>query len=50
VVVAHHLNAIRQADVIFVVKGSAVVERGTHEALLAREGLYAELYRIQAAG
>ena len=50
VVVAHHLNAIRHADVIFVVKGSAVVEQGTHEALLASGGLYAELYRIQAAG
>ena len=50
VIVAHHLNAIRHADVIFVVKGSAVVEQGTHEALLARGGVYAELYRIQAAG
>jgi ATP-binding cassette, subfamily B, bacterial len=50
VIVAHHLNAIRHADAIFVVKGSAVVEQGTHEALLARGGLYAELYRIQAAG
>jgi subfamily B ATP-binding cassette protein MsbA len=50
IVVAHHLNTIRKADVIFVVKGSAIVEQGTHEALLARNGVYAELYRIQAAG
>jgi len=50
IVIAHHLNAIRHADVIFVVKGSEIVEHGTHESLLARGGLYAELYAIQAAG
>jgi len=50
IVIAHHLNAIRHADVIFVVKGSEIVEHGTHETLLARGGLYAELYAIQASG
>jgi ATP-binding cassette subfamily B protein len=49
VVIAHHLGTIRHADVIFVVKDAEVVEQGTHEALLAKDGLYAELYRIQTA-
>jgi ATP-binding cassette, subfamily B, bacterial len=48
IVIAHHLHSIRHADVIFVVDGSAIVEHGTHEALLARGGVYAELYRLQA--
>ncbi len=47
IVIAHHLSTIRHADVIFVVNGSQVAEYGTHEALLARGGLYAELHRIQ---
>jgi len=50
VVIAHHLSTIRQADVIFVVNGSQVVEHGTHDALLANGGLYAELHRIQTTG
>jgi subfamily B ATP-binding cassette protein MsbA len=50
VVIAHHLSTIRHADVIFVVNGSQVAECGTHEALLASGGLYAELHRIQTAG
>jgi len=47
IVIAHHLSTIRHADVIFVVKDAEVVERGTHEALLASGGLYADLYEIQ---
>src|SRR5205814_9031466 len=49
VVIAHHLGTIRHADVIFVVKDAEVVERGTHDELLARGGLYAELHRIQTS-
>jgi len=48
VVIAHHLGTIRHADVIFVLKDSELVEQGTHEALLARNGVYADLYRIQS--
>ena len=48
VVIAHHLGTIRHADVIFVLKDSALVEQGTHEALLARNGVYADLHRIQS--
>jgi len=50
IVIAHHLGTIRHADVIFVVNGSQVVEHGTHDALLASGGLYAELHRIQMTG
>jgi ABC-type multidrug transport system fused ATPase/permease subunit len=46
-VVAHHLATIQQADVIFVVKDHAIVERGTHAELLASGGFYSELYDLQ---
>jgi ATP-binding cassette subfamily B protein len=47
--VAHHLGTIRHADVIFVVKDSELVEKGTHEELLAAGGIYAELHKIQTS-
>ena len=47
IVVAHHLATIQQADVIFVVKEHAIVERGTHAELLASGGFYSELYDLQ---
>jgi ATP-binding cassette subfamily B protein len=47
VVIAHSLGTIRRADVIFVIKDSELVEHGTHEALLAQNGVYAELHSIQ---
>ncbi|MDO8794420.1 MAG: ABC transporter ATP-binding protein, partial [Vicinamibacterales bacterium] len=48
IVIAHHLATILKADAIFVVKDSHIVERGTHDQLLAAGGVYAELYRIQS--
>jgi len=50
IVIAHHLNTIRNADVIFVIKDAEVVERGTHDVLLAKGGVYADLWAIQSAG
>ena len=47
VVIAHRLSTIRNADLILAVQDGRVVERGTHEELLARGGLYADLYRRQ---
>ncbi|MFC4048859.1 ABC transporter ATP-binding protein [Actinomadura syzygii] len=47
VVIAHRLSTVRAADQILVVEDGRIVERGTHDALLAAEGRYAELYRTQ---
>ena len=46
-VIAHRLSTIRKADQILVLKEGAIVERGTHEALVEANGLYAKLARIQ---
>ena len=48
VFIAHHLASIRHADVIFVVSDAGVVEQGTHDALMATNGVYADLYRLQS--
>lgn len=49
VVIAHRLSTIRAADEILVVEAGRIVERGSHEDLLAAGGRYAELYRTQFA-
>jgi ABC-type multidrug transport system fused ATPase/permease subunit len=46
-VIAHRLSTIRAADTILVVDEGRIVERGTHDDLLAAGGRYAELYRTQ---
>ncbi|MEU4243558.1 ABC transporter ATP-binding protein [Actinoplanes sp. NPDC026619] len=48
-VIAHRLSTIREAHQILVLDSGQIVERGTHDELLAAGGLYAELYRIQFA-
>ena len=50
IVIAHRLATVRRADVIFVVDGGRVVEKGSHEELLARGGLYSRLYTLQFKG
>jgi ATP-binding cassette subfamily B protein len=49
IVIAHRLSTVRAADVIAVVEDGRVVEQGRHAELLARGGLYADLYRTQFA-
>jgi ATP-binding cassette, subfamily B, bacterial len=48
-VIAHRLSTVRNADLILVVDRGNIVERGTHEQLLARGGEYADLYHTQFA-
>ena len=46
-IIAHRLSTIRNADLILVMKDGDIVEQGTHEELLARNGFYADLYNSQ---
>jgi ATP-binding cassette subfamily B protein len=48
VLVSHRFSTVRMADLIVVLDGARVVETGTHDQLMARDGRYADLYRIQA--
>jgi ATP-binding cassette subfamily B protein len=49
-VIAHRLSTIRNADVILMMEHGRIVEKGTHQELLAAKGRYAELYQSQFAG
>ena len=46
-IVAHRLSTIRESDVILVMKDGKIMEQGTHEQLLAKNGFYSEMYNSQ---
>ena len=48
IVIAHRLSTIKQADQILVIEAGSIVERGTHDELIAQKGRYYELYTYQA--
>jgi ATP-binding cassette subfamily B protein len=50
IVIAHRLNILRNADEILVLDQGRITERGTHDALLTGDGLYADLWRLQNGG
>jgi len=47
IIVSHRISTVRSADQILVLDDGEIVERGTHDQLVARNGVYAELYRKQ---
>ena len=49
VLISHRFSTVRMADLIVVLDGARAVEVGSHDALMARGGQYAQLYGIQAA-
>jgi len=48
VLITHRLASVRRANRIYVLDQGRVAEHGTHDELMARNGRYAELYRLQA--
>jgi subfamily B ATP-binding cassette protein MsbA len=50
IIISHRLNTILTADKIFVINEGKIAEEGTHETLLAKKGIYANLFQVQNSG
>ena len=50
VIISHRFSTVRMAERILVLKNGTILELGSHEELLANDGLYAELFELQAQG
>ena len=50
VIISHRFSTVRMADRIIVLRDGGILERGTHEELMARDNLYSELFELQAEG
>jgi ATP-binding cassette subfamily B protein len=50
IVIAHRLATIKRADIIFVINDGQLIESGTHDELIAHDGLYSEFYELQFRG
>ena len=50
VIISHRFSTVRSADRILVLEGGKIIEEGNHRELMEKEGLYEELFTIQAQG
>lgn len=50
ILISHRFSTVRLADTIMVMENGTIIEMGKHETLLSRDGLYAQLFQLQAAG
>jgi ABC-type multidrug transport system fused ATPase/permease subunit len=50
ILISHRFSTVRAADQIVVIHDGRIVERGTHDSLLAEKGTYAQLFELQARG
>ena len=46
-IIAHRVSSVKEADIILVLEDGNIVERGTHEELIEREGFYKRIYELQ---
>ena len=47
IIIAHRISAVKQADEIIVLEGGSIAERGTHDELMAKKGIYYDTYNAQ---
>ncbi len=47
IIIAHRLSTVRNADKIVVLEGTEIIEQGSHDDLIAKNGLYHRLYTVQ---